>query len=158
MHGNATLETKGRYGMVSVGGMLRRCYDGVMMMLWRCYDILPFPLPSFHYSYTRGSNNTSRTKTISEIVIAQEDWCYDTRPPKAATFFNERFMAALGLVILCEKYNLHIFSGLQQTFGRWHRGGKGHRISGYTAGSWFRNRRFRQRRVDRAYRRTTRAT
>ena len=43
------------------------------------------------------------------------------------------------------KKNHHIFSCLQRTIEQRRRDGKGHRMSGDKAGSWFQNRRFRQR-------------
>ena len=68
-------------------------------------------------------------------------------PPKPAIFVNERFGAAATRGrMLRKKTPCRIFSWLrkQRTIGRWRRrGGKGTRISGYTAGSWFQKRRFR---------------
>ena len=45
-----------------------------------------------------------------------------------------------------KKY-LHDFSCLRRTIERRRRGGKGHRVLGDTAGSWFQNQRFRRRKV-----------
>ena len=71
------------------------------------------------------------------------DRFYDTPPPKTAIFFNERFMAARREEGYWEKNILNVFlvcKGLSDDdVGA---ASKGHSISGDTAGSWFRNRRF----------------
>ena len=54
-----------------------------------------------------------------------------------------------------KKASRQTISRLRRSVERSRRGGKGHRVSGDTAESWFQNRRFRSRKVGGGYRRTT---
>ena len=104
-----------------------------------------FILRNWYYVYNNSYREAlgyfiGRPRVVLLVVL---DWFYDSPPLKSAIFFNERFMAARHEERCYEKCNLHIFSFLQRTAERWRRRGKRYRISGDSAVSWFRNRRFR---------------
>ena len=74
------------------------------------------------------------------------DWFYDSPPPKndTAVFLKQPCSWLLNSRKDALRNAFHAFPPLQQkVIGRWRRGGKGHRISGDTVGSWFQERRFR---------------
>ena len=90
----------------------------------------------------------STTWLTHTVYETNGDWFLLRPPPQKNSYFLSRTFHGCSTpgMMLWRKY-LHVFPWSQITIERRHRGGREHRVSGDTAGSWLWNRRFRSRKV-----------